>query len=125
MGFFETIGEVFGSGSSKDENIDGFMAEVETADADLLHEPASMYVKPLSIDSEAGLNIIEAELSKNNMLLVDITELNKRPNTRSKVIGALKGYVSKKGGDIGQIDATRILITPAKVRIVKRARSRS
>ena len=36
------------------------------------------------------------------------------------VIAALKAYVQKLNGDIGQIDATRILITPAKVKIIKR-----
>jgi SepF-like predicted cell division protein (DUF552 family) len=36
------------------------------------------------------------------------------------VINALKAFVDKQDGDIGQIDASRILITPAKVKIIKR-----
>lgn len=118
MGIFDKLGQSFGS--SKEIDIEDYMNSVEMENVDLLHEPADMYVKPVSISSEADVKAIQDEISKKNIILLDITELNKRPNTRTAVITALKNFVDKLNGDIGQIDATRILITPSKVKIIKR-----
>ncbi|MDE1847144.1 MAG: cell division protein SepF [Candidatus Micrarchaeota archaeon] len=49
--------------------------------------------------------------------------MNKRPNTRNNIITSLKGFVAKINGDIAQIDESRILITPAKVKIIKRRKA--
>lgn len=118
MGIFDKLGQSFGSG--KEIDIEDYMNSVEMENVDLLHEPADMYVKPVSISSEADVKAIQDEVAKKNIILLDITELNKRPNTRNAVVAALKAFVEKLNGDIGQIDATRILITPAKVKIIKR-----
>ncbi len=121
MGVFDKLGQAFGS--NKELNIEEYMNSVEMDNVDLLHEPADMYVKPVSIVSEEDVKAIQDEIAKKphgNIILLDITELNKRPNTRANVINALKAFVDKQDGDIGQIDASRILITPAKVKIIKR-----
>ena len=102
MGVFDKLGQAFGT--SKEMNIEEYMNSVEMENVDLLHEPADMYVKPVSISSEDEVKAIQDEISRKN------------------VIDALKAYVTKLNGDIGQIDATRILITPAKVKIIKRKR---
>ena len=120
MGVFDKLGQAFGT--SKEMNIEEYMNSVEMENVDLLHEPADMYVKPVSISSEDEVKAIQDEISRKNIILLDISELNKRPTTRKNVIDALKAYVTKLNGDIGQIDATRILITPAKVKIIKRKR---
>ena len=120
MGVFDKLGQAFGS--NKEINIEEYMNSVEMENVDLLHEPADMYVKPVSISSEDEVKAIQDEISKKNIILLDITELNKRPNTRNNVITSLKAYVEKLNGDIGQIDATRILITPTKVKIIKRVK---
>lgn len=118
MGVFDKLGQAFGS--NKEINIEEYMNSVEMENVDLLHESADMYVKPVSIASEEEVKAIQDEVSKKNIVLLDITELSKRPNTLKNVIASLKTYVEKLNGDIGQIDATRILITPAKVKIIKR-----
>ncbi len=121
MGVFDKLGQAFGS--NKEINIEEYMNSVEMENVDLLHEPADMYVKPVSIASEEDVKAIQEEIAKKphgNIILLDITELNKRPNTRNNVINALKEFVEKQDGDIGQIDSTRILITPSKVKIIKR-----
>lgn len=118
MGVFNKLGQTFGS--NKEMNIEEYMNSVEMENVDLLHEPADMYVKPVSIASEDDVKAIQEEVAKKNIILLDITELNKRPNTRTNVINALKAFVEKQNGDIGQIDATRILLTPSKVKIIKR-----
>ncbi len=118
MGVFDKLGQTFGS--AKEINVEDYMNSVEMDDVDLLHEPADMYVKPVSLVSEDDVKPIEEELGKKNILLLDMTELNKRPTTRGNIISELKRYVDKINGDIGQLDANRILVTPAKVKIVKR-----
>ena len=118
MGIFDRLGQTFGS--PKGMNIEDYMNSAEMEDVDLLHEPADMYVKPVTLTSERDIEPIEAEVSKKNIILLDISELKKRPNTMNSVVAWLKAYVEKLNGDIGQIDANRILITPAKVKIIKR-----
>jgi SepF-like predicted cell division protein (DUF552 family) len=116
MGIFDKLGQSFGS--QKGMDIEEYMTSAEMEDVDLLHEPADMYVKPVTITSERDLDLIEQEISKKNIILLDITELNKRPNTRNTIIGNLKAFVDKINGDIGQINENRVLITPAKVKII-------
>ena len=123
MGVFNKLGQAFGS--AKGIDIEEYMTSVEMEDVDLMHEPAEMYIKPVSIVSEEEVKMIEEEVAKKNIVLLDITELNKRPTTRGNVINELKRYTDKINGDIGQIDATRILLTPAKVKIIKRKKSSS
>lgn len=106
-------------------NIEEYMNSAEMEDVDLLHEPADMYIKPVTITSERDLEPIEAEVSKKNIILLDISELNKRPNTRNSIIASLKSFAEKINGDIGQIDENRVLITPAKVKIIKRKKAGS
>jgi len=120
MGVFDKLGQAFGVASSKGLNIEEYMNSAEMDDVDVMHEPADMYVKPVSITSEDEIKLIEDELSKKNILLLSIEEVKKRPNTLNSIISNLKAYAAKINGDIAQIDDTRILITPAKVKIIKR-----
>jgi SepF-like predicted cell division protein (DUF552 family) len=122
MGIFDKLGQTFGVSEAKDISIEDYMNSAEMDDVDVMHEPADMYVKPVTISSENDIKLIEEELSKKNIILLSMDELNKRPNTRNTVISALKAYVTKINGDIAQIDETRVLITPAKVRIIKKRR---
>lgn len=123
MGVFDKLGQAFGVSNSKELNIEEYMNSAEMEDVDMMHEPADMYVKPVSIVSEDEIKLIEDELGKKNILLLNIEELSKRPTTRNNVITALKAYVVKINGDIAQIDDTRIMLTPAKVKIIKRKKS--
>jgi hypothetical protein len=123
MGVFDKLGQAFGVSGSKEMSIEEYMNSAEMADVDIMHEPADMYVKPVSIASEDDVKLIENELSKKNIILLSIEELSKRPTTRNNVITTLKAYVSKINGDIAQIDESRVLITPAKVKIIKRKKA--
>jgi len=123
MGVFDKLGQAFGVSPSKEMNIEEYMNSAEMEDVDVLHEPADMYVKPVTIASEDEVKLIEDELNKKNIILLNIEELEKRPTTRSNVIAALKNFVASINGDIAQIDETRILITPAKVKIIKRKKA--
>jgi uncharacterized protein len=123
MGVFDKLGQAFGVSASKELNIEEYMNSAEMEDVDVMHEPADMYVKPVSIISEDEIKLVEDELDKKNILLLNIEELAKRPTTRNNVVSALKAYVAKINGDIAQIDESRIMLTPAKVKIIKRKRA--
>ncbi|MCL4383647.1 cell division protein SepF, partial [Candidatus Marsarchaeota archaeon] len=56
---------------------------------------------------------------KKNIILLNILELSKRPNTLKGIIQTLKEYVNKIDGDIARIDEEKILLTPKKVKIIK------
>ncbi|MCL5100623.1 MAG: cell division protein SepF [Candidatus Marsarchaeota archaeon] len=118
MGVFDKLGQAFGS--SKNLNIEEYMNSAEMDEVDILHEPADMYIKPVTAVSEDDVEPIEEELSKRNIILLDISELNKRPTTRNNIISKLKTFVEKNNGDIGQIDESRVLLTPTKIKIIKR-----
>ena len=121
MGVFDKLGRAFGT--SKSLSIEDYMNSAEMDEVDLLHEPADMYIKPVTAASEDDVEPIEEELAKKNIILLDVSELNKRPTTKTAIITKLKSYVEKSNGDIGQIDENRILITPTKVKIIKRRKS--
>ncbi len=122
MGIFDKLGNAMGS-SSKGINIEDYMNSAEMEDVDVLHEPADMYIKPVTASSESDAELIQEEISKGNIILLDISELNKRPTTRNNIISKLKTYCDKINGDIGQIDESRVLLTPSKVKIIKRKKS--
>ncbi|MDE1873995.1 MAG: cell division protein SepF [Candidatus Micrarchaeota archaeon] len=123
MGVFDKLGQAFGVASSKELNIEQYMNSAEMDEVDVMHEPADMYVKPVSIASEDEVKLIEDELAKKNILLISIDEIKKRPNTMNSIIARLKDYAGKINGDIAQIDESRILLTPSKVKIIKRKKS--
>ncbi len=120
MGIFDKLGSKIGLSDSKELDIEEYMNSDEMQDVDLMHEPADMYVKPVNIVSEDDVKLIEEELSKKNILLCNIEELSKRPNTRNTILNALKAYIAQINGDIAQVDEFRIMLTPSKVKIIKK-----
>lgn len=121
MGIFDKLGQAFGV--SKELSIEEYMGSAEMENVDILNEPADMYIKPVSITSEADVKLIQDELAKKNIILLNIDEINKRPNTRNNIITGLKAYITKINGDIAQIDESRIILTPTKVKIIKKRKA--
>jgi len=118
MGIFDKIGKNLGT--SKELDIEEYMNSEEMADVDVMNEPADFYVKPVMLKEDADVALIEAELDKRNIIIADISELMKRENTRKELIGKLKEYITKINGDIGQLGPDKIMMTPARVKIIKR-----
>ncbi|MEM3296506.1 MAG: cell division protein SepF [Candidatus Micrarchaeaceae archaeon] len=121
MGLFDRFGKAMGV--SKEMDIEEYMSSAEMENVDILNEPADMYVKPLNVVSESDLKVIEDELNKKNIILMNIEELSKRPNTANNMLAELKTFVGKINGDIARIDEKRIMVTPAKVKIIKSKKS--
>ncbi|MGC8568143.1 MAG: cell division protein SepF [Candidatus Micrarchaeia archaeon] len=123
MGLFDKLGKSLGT--SKELDIENYMTSDEMADVDIVNEPADFYVKPMDLRQESDLQVIENELSKRNIILLDVSEISKRPNTYKSIVDNLKEYINKTNGDIAMIDSSKILVTPAKVKIIKRKKAAS
>ena len=62
-------------------------------------------------------------MQKKNIILLNISEMDKRPNTQKTIVESIKEYITKINGDIARIDQDKILLTPAKVKIIKKKRA--
>ncbi len=123
MGIFDKLGKTLGS--SSEINIEEYMNTEEMEGVDVMHEPADFYVKPFALMQESDLQTIQEELQKKNIILLNVSELNKRPNTQKSLIDSIKEYVAKIDGDIARIDVDKILLTPTKVKIIKGKKKQS
>ncbi|MFI5412465.1 MAG: cell division protein SepF [Candidatus Micrarchaeales archaeon] len=117
MGIFNKLGGMLGT--SKEMNVEEYMNSEEMENVDVMNEPADFYVKPVALQSESDLAVIQAELQKRNIILLNISEMAKRPQTLKGIVDNLKAYVEKTNGDIARLDEEKILLTPSKVKIIK------
>ena len=118
MGIFDALGKSLGI-SSKELDVEEYMKAAEMEDVDVMHEPADHYVKPVSLMQQTDVELIKKELGEGNIVLMNIVEMAKRPNTLKSSVDDLKGYVEKIDGDIARIDNEKILLTPGKIKIIK------
>ncbi len=123
MGIFDRLGKTLGT--SKELDVEEYMNSAEMENVDVMNEPADFYIKPVALRGEEDVSLIQAELEKKNIILMNISEISKRPNTLKSLIDSLKDYVQKTNGDIARIDEEKILLTPAKVKIIKNRKQQS
>ena len=118
MGILDKVASALGLG--KEQNIEEYLTTAEMENVDVLTEPADFYVKPIVLQKEEDIKVVEDELLKRNLILLKISEIKARyPNKTQQIIQSLKDYVTKINGDIAMIDESRLLLTPARVKIVK------
>jgi hypothetical protein len=123
MSIFDKLGKSLGM--SKEIDLEEYMNAAEMEDVDVMHEPADHYVKPVSLQQQTDADLIKKELNSGNIVLMNITEMAKRPNTLKSVVDELRGYIEKIDGDIARLDSEKILLTPKKIKIVKTKRAPS
>ncbi|OIO28143.1 hypothetical protein AUJ16_01625 [Candidatus Micrarchaeota archaeon CG1_02_60_51] len=109
-------------GLSRDMDVNEFMSAAEAEDVDAMHDAADFYVKPISLQTEADVKIVEEELANKNIVLLNITPIARNPQKLKDAINALRQNVIKINGDIARISDNTILLTPSKVKIVKKKR---
>ncbi len=120
MSILNRLGGVLGG--SKDLDVEEYMNSAEMENVDVMNEPADFYIKPLALKDESDVAVIEGELQRKNIILLNITDLAKRPQTLKSIIDTLKEYIVKTNGDIARLDEVKILLTPSKVKIIKSKR---
>ena len=118
MGMLQSLSRALGL--SKDMDVEEYMDAMELENVDLLHEAADFYVKPIALESEVEAKAVEEELKQRNIVLLNITPLMRNQAKLRSIVNDLKNFVVKINGDIARIDNEKILLTPAKVKIVKK-----
>ncbi len=122
MGIFQGLGKAFGA--TKELDVDEFMTAAEAEHVDVMHEETSAYVKPITLQVDGDIKLVEEELNKKNLVLLNITAYARNPAKLKTAVGQLRQFASAIGGDIARIDEDKILLTPANVKIVKKTKQR-
>jgi hypothetical protein len=118
MGFLQRLRKVLGL--SKEIDIEEYMNAADLENIDVLHEATDFYIKPVALESDADTKLIEEELKNRNIILLNVTPMSKRTATLKQVVNNLKRFTTKIDGDIARIDNDKILLTPSRVKIVKK-----
>lgn len=115
MGIFDKI---FGKEKEAEEpNLEEYL-EIE-AEGDVVNPPADFYVKRVDLRNEGDANLVMKELTSKNIIIVNVLPLTKQPNRLKGIISKLKVGAEKMNGDIALLTNELVLLTPAKVKIVK------
>ena len=116
MGFFD---KVFTKDAESDQ-IEDFLNNMDVSEENA-YENADALVKPMNLSDDSDLSRAVDEVKKGNLLLLNIGEMQKRNALKLReYIASLKTAVAEVDGDIARISADRVLVTPSKVKIVKK-----
>jgi SepF-like predicted cell division protein (DUF552 family) len=78
-------------------------------------------VKSVNLAKDEDVATVSNELKQGNIVLLNIGDLSKRNAIKLKeLVGGIRSSVESIDGDIARISADRVLVTPAKVKIVKK-----
>lgn len=116
MGLFDKVM------SKKEEPVDleEFLNNLDEVE-DEKYEDADAFVKPMDLVVDADVNSIVTEVKSGNLVLMNISDLSKRNALKLKeLIGQVKAEIQAIDGDIARISQGRVLVTPSKVKIIKR-----
>lgn len=85
------------------------------------YEDADALVKPVNLVGDKDLDIVMNELKAGNFVLLNIGEMRKRNAVKLReLVGGLRSQVEALNGDLALVSQEKILLTPAKIKIVKR-----
>ncbi|MBI5553387.1 MAG: cell division protein SepF [Candidatus Diapherotrites archaeon] len=107
-------------GQREEVDIEHFLNNLDAEDVSE-YSDAEALVKPITLMEEEDAKVIAEEIRKGNIILANIVDLSKRNVSKLReLIGKIKVLVDEVDGDIARVSQERILITPAKIKIVKR-----
>jgi len=116
--------KLIGGSRTEEIDIEDVLNNLEV-DEDSMYDNADALVKPISLNNEQDVTLVIEEAKKGNIILLNITDLSKRNSMKLKeFVEQIQATVSSIDGDIARISTDRVLITPAKVKIVKRKETR-
>ena len=115
MSFFEKVMK-----KEDNVNLDEFLNTLDQVEEET-YENADALVKPLELNTDVDAEAIIREVKQGNLVLANIADLNKRNKAKLKeLLGRIKSEVKAMDGDMAGISAERILVTPSKVKIIKK-----
>ncbi|MAG17962.1 MAG: hypothetical protein CL944_00640 [Candidatus Diapherotrites archaeon] len=107
-------------GKDEEINIEDFLNNLDADDEDP-YENADAFVKPISLQTEEDRDMVVDEAKKGNIVLLNIGDLSKRNAIKLKdLVGGIKQNIDGIDGDMARISSDRILVTPSRVKIIKR-----
>src|SRR3989338_11026268 len=109
MGVFDGLTKALGI--KRDMNLDEFMTAAEAEEVDVLHKEADFYVKPIALQRETDVSIVEEELKSRNLVLLNIAPIARNANKLKEVVAKLRSFTVELNGDIARIDEDKILLT--------------
>ncbi len=123
MGILDNFTNALGlSGGSESADVHEYLNDEDLENLEEEEEEAAAYVKPLTIESNQSIREIKDELNNGNLVLLNVSNLLKNEQTLVQVVNHLKDYVRSIKGDIARLDNEKILLTPSRIKIVKRRR---
>lgn len=115
LSFFEKVMK-----KENDVNLDEFLNTLDQVEEET-YENADALVKPLDLNTDVDAEAIIREVKQGNLVLANIADLNKRNKAKLKdLLSRIKSEVKTIDGDMAGISAERILVTPSKVKIIKK-----
>ncbi len=101
-------------------NLDEFLNTLDQVEEET-YENADALVKPLDLNTDVDAEAVIREVKQGNLVLANIADLNKRNKAKLKeLLSRIKSEVKAMDGDMAGISAERILVTPSKVKIIKK-----
>ena len=101
-------------------DIEDFLNNLD-ADDDTIYEEADAFVKPLSLATDADTEAVVNEAKAGNIVLLNIGDLSRRNAIKLKeLVTKIKTGIDGIDGDIARISQDRVLVTPSKVKIIKK-----
>ncbi|WP_297437421.1 cell division protein SepF [Thermococcus sp.] len=86
-----------------------------------LVKPQFRYLKKVVVTSYSDLERISEELQNGNIVLVDLSPLEVKPDILTKVAEQIKGMVNALGGSAAKIckHEVKLILTPSDIKIAK------
>ncbi len=101
-------------------DIEEFLNNLDVEEETMVEE-ADAYVKPISLSGDQDTTMVIDELKKGNIVLLNIGDLSKRNAIKLReLVNTIRNAAEEINGDIARISTERILVTPSKVKIIKR-----
>lgn len=115
MGFMDKVLK-----KSESVDIEEFLNNLDVEE-ESTYENADAYVKPITLQGDEDTKLISNEIKAGNIVLLNISDLSKRNSVKLReLINQIKADVQSIDGDIARVSSDRVLVTPSKVKIVKR-----
>ena len=110
----------------KEESVDieDFLNNIDVEE-ETMYDDADAFVKPLSLNRQEDVDAVLTEAKQGNVVLLSIAELSRRNAIKLKeLVTAVKSRIDVIDGDIARISQDKILVTPSKVKIIKKKEQR-
>ncbi|MCD6434024.1 MAG: cell division protein SepF [Candidatus Diapherotrites archaeon] len=115
MAFFEKILK-----REEEVNIEEILNSMDSEE-EFLYEDADAYVVPVSLQTEEDVAKTIEQVKQGNVVLLNISDLLRRNTLKLReYVDDIKNSIGELDGDIARITEDRILITPSRVKIIKR-----